>query len=129
MKAHFVRFYSPGTLFAEQTMQEIPSWDVNLAREMMKSIVERHGANPYSFQFITKSRADDELDSRETARSPMYYVGGKIETLEEIVARNDPKEEILISNMKNNGYARVWRTTSGWQWTQPLHDDDVVLAA
>ena len=57
----------------------------------------------------------------------MYYVGGKTETLEEIEARNDPEEEILRINMRNNSISRIWRTTEGWSWTQPLNADDVVL--
>ena len=56
-----------------------------------------------------------------------YYLGGKIETLEEIKARNDPAERTLLSNMEINCYPRVIVNTNSWRWTQPLKDDDVVL--
>lgn len=128
MKAHFVIFFSPGTFFAEQSQQSMDSWDVDKAVEMSKGIKERHGATPYGFCFTTRTRKDDELDSKETKRSGMYYLGGKVWTLEEIKRRADPKDSILISNMEANGYARVITNDNSWRWTQPLGDEDVVLA-
>lgn len=127
MKKHFVVFYSPGTFFAESTTKEIDAWDVNQAKEMARVIKERHGATPYGFQFITRGRTDEDLDSKVIDRSPMYYLGGKVETYEEVVARNDPKEEILRSNMKCNGYDRIITNTNSWKITQPLGDNDIVL--
>lgn len=127
VKAHFVTFYSPGTFVAETTTRPVERWSPELATEMMVSIQERHGAVPYGFRFATRTRGPDDLDSKESARSPMYYVGGVVETLAEVEARNDPKEEILRSNMRCNGYERIWTTTKGWRWTQPLRADDIVL--
>ena len=127
MKKHFVTFYSPGTMFAETTTKEIESWDVDLAVQMSKDILERYGATPYGFQFITRGREPDELDSKVIAKSGMYYLGGKVETLEEIEARNDPNERILRSNMRSNRWDRVWTSTKGWKTTQPLNDEDTVL--
>ena len=128
MEAHFVTFYSPGTFVAETTQKPLPSWDVDLAVAMATDIKERYGARPYGFRFSTRGRGPDDLDSREIASSPMHYIGGKVETLAEVEARNDPKEEILRSNMRVNGYPRIWTATEGWRWTQPLRDDDVVIA-
>jgi hypothetical protein len=127
MQAHFVTFFSPGTFVAETTTKPIPSWDVDLAVAMSADIQERHAARPYGFRFITRAREDNELDSKQVASSPMYYIGGKVETLAEIEGRNDPNERILRSNMQNNDWDRVWRSTEGWQWTQPLGADDVVI--
>lgn len=127
MEKHFVEFLSPGTFVAECTTKEVPSWDVDLAVAMMADIQERHGARPYGFRFTTRGRGPDDLDSKQIAKSPMYYVGGKVETLEEVLERNDPGEEILRSNMRCNGYKRIWMSTKGWKWTQPLNDDDVVI--
>lgn len=129
MQAHFVTFYSPGTFVAEQSTKPIGSWDVEEAVKMADEIEERYGAVPYGFQFTTRSRADDELNSKVTATSPTYYLPHcKIETLVEIEARNDPKEETLRGNMRCNGWDKVVRTTKGWKWTQPLRDGDVALA-
>lgn len=127
MQKHFVTFYSPGTLFAETTTKPIDSWDVDTAVAMSKDIVERYNARPYGFRFSTHGRGKDDLDSRELKSSRMYYIGGKVETLKEIEARNDPMEEILRSNMRCNGWKKIVRSTSGWAWSQPLERGDTVL--
>lgn len=124
---HFVTFYSPGTFFAEDTTKPIDSWDVPTAVKMSKSIVERYDARPYGFRFTTRSRGPKDLDSKEIAESPMHFLGGKIETVIEIERRNDPKESILLSNMKCNNWPRIVRSTGRWSWCQPLRDKDVVL--
>jgi hypothetical protein len=82
MEKHFVRFYSPGTFVAEVTEKPIDSWDVEKAKQLARDIKERYDAKPYGFRFVTYSRAADELDSHEAALSPLYYLGGKVETLE-----------------------------------------------
>src|SRR5690349_15021804 len=107
MRKTFVEFFSLGTLFPETTVREIPLRDVDEAVIMARDIVERYGAKPYGFQFFDRERKDDELDSRIVNRSGTYYLGGKIETLAEVEARNDPKEEILRSNMRGNGIDKV----------------------
>lgn len=127
MEKHFVTFYSPGTFVAEQSSKPIDRWDTDTAVAMAREIVERHGAKPYGFRFSTRSRYDDELDSRETEKSGMYYLGGKVETLDEVEARNDPREETLRWNMRINGHKRIVVNTNSWRWTQPLDDGDVVL--
>ena len=127
MKKHFVMFYSPGTFVSEMTEKEIDSWDVEKAKELAHSIKERHNATPFGFRFITRSRNDDELDSKITEKSNMYYLGGKIRHLDFIILENNPDERILISNMKMNGWDRVVENTNSWKVTQPLEKDDVVL--
>jgi len=127
VKKHFVMFYSPGTFFAETSEKPIDSWDVEKAKKMARSIKERYGATPYGFRFITRGRTAKELDSKEIALSPMYYLGGNVETLAQVKARATDKERILVSNMQNNGYDRIVTSTSGYKWTQPLQKEDVVL--
>jgi hypothetical protein len=127
VKAHFVTFYSPGTFVAETTTKPIPSWDVEKAKAMAKGIKERYGALPYGFQFITRTRGAKDLDSKVSKTSPMYYLGGKIETLAEVKARATEKDRILIANMEGNGYKRIITNDNSWIWTQPLKDSDIVL--
>ena len=127
MIKHFVIFYSPGTFVAESTEKPIDSWDVEAARKMANEITERYSATPYGFCFTTRERADNELDSKEVRRSGMYFLNCKIVTLEEVEQHNDPNESILLSNMKCNGYKAVVQATSGWKWTQPLTEGDIVL--
>jgi hypothetical protein len=127
VEQHFVTFYSPGTFVAEDTIKHIPSWDVETAKRMVHSIKERHGATPYAFQFSTRGRNDTDLDSKVIATSPLYYLGGKIETLEEVKTRATDKDRILISNMEGNGYKRIITTDNSWSWTQLLNPTDIVL--
>lgn len=124
---HFVTFYSPGTFVGEETTKAIDAWDISKALEMSKSIVERHGARPYSFQFSTRGRKAGELDSSVIAKSPLYYFGCRVETAEEIAQRNDSKEEILRSNLRCNGWKRIARPLQGYAGAYPLEDADIVL--
>ena len=124
---HFVEFRSPGTMVAEATVRPIDAWDVEIATAMARDIRERHGATPYGFRFLTRGREDHELDSREIAASNFYYLGGRIETVEEVRSRADPREHILLSNMEINGWDRIIVNDNSWRWTQPLQETDVVL--
>lgn len=127
MKKHFVTFYSPGTFVSEMSSKEIDSWDVKVAMEMARNIKERHSATPYGFRFSTRERGKNDLDSKEVAVSNMYYLGGRVRHLDFIIVENKPDEQILISNMKMNGWNRVIENTNSWKITQPLEEGDVVL--
>lgn len=128
MRKNFVVFYSPGTFVAENTERPLPGgWDIELAKSLAREIKERYGATPYGFRFITRARGPEDLDSKQTHRSHMYYLGGKIETLAEVKARATAADRILVSNMEGNGYERIVTNDNSWRWTQPLEKDDVVL--
>jgi hypothetical protein len=105
----------------------IDSWDVEKAKRMARSITERHGATPFAFYFTTRSRGEDDLDSKVTDTSVTYYLGGKVETLAEVKARATKDDRILISNMEINHYDRIITNTNSWKVTQPLNKNDVVL--
>jgi len=127
MEKHFVTFLSPGSFVSEETTKPIESWNIDTAIEMSKNIKERYGALPYGFRFSTRAREDYELDSKETERSGMYYLGGEVLTLEEVKAKNDPDDRILISNMECNKWDRIIVNTNSYKTTQPLGPKDIVL--
>lgn len=127
MRKHFVTFLSPGTFVAEETSKQVDSWDVDKAVEMSGAIIERYNALPYGFYFTTRERGEDDFDSKEVARSNMYYLGGEVFTLEELKARNDPNDKTLIWNMEVNKWEKIVENTNSWKWTQPLKEGDVVL--
>lgn len=127
MKKHFVTFQSPGTLFPETNELEIDSWDVEKAKEMARTISQRHGARPFGFRFHTLTRKDNEFEPKKTKSSCFYWLGGRVETLKEIEVRNDPKEQILISNMRGNGWDRVIVNDNSYRFTSHLDDGDVIL--
>ena len=97
------------------------------AVEIARSVLERYKATPYGFRFTTRSRTAKDLDSKVSAKSPMYYLGGKVETLEQVKARATAEDRILVSNMEGNHYDRIITNRNSWTWTQPLHADDIVL--
>lgn len=127
MQKHFVTFYSPGTFIAESSEFPIKAWDTELAVKMARKVKERYGARPYGFRFTTRARGGRDLDSKVIKTSGLYWLGGKVETLAEVEARNDPKEEILRSNMRCNHYDKIVTNTNSWRWTMPLEKGDVVL--
>jgi len=94
---------------------------------MSRKIKERHGATPYGFQFVTRERNRNDFDSKETKRSSMYYLGGEILTLEQVRARKDSKDRILISNMECNNHDRVIVNNNSYRTTMPFERGDVVL--
>lgn len=128
MKKHFVRFLSAGTFVAEETVKQIESWDVSQALEMAQGITERYGAHPYGFQFITRGRTDEELDSKVIEKSGIYYINGVVETLEQVKAKENPDDRILISNMESNGWGKVVTTCAPYKWTQPFNDGDSIVS-
>ncbi len=127
MKKHYVTFYSPGTFVAEQSTLEIDKWDVDKAVDMAHEIIERYNAKPYGFRFTTRTRGRKDFDSKETDHSNFYFLGGQVKTLAEVKAENNPKDEILISNMECNGWDKIVINTNSWRWTMPLDKTDVIL--
>lgn len=127
MIKHFVEFLSPGTFVSESTTKEISEWSVIKASEMATKIKERHGAIPYGFRFLTRERGEQDLDSKVIDTSGIYYLGGKVLTLEQVKARKDPKDSILISNMEINKIDRIIENTNSYKITLPLGKKDTVL--
>lgn len=127
IEKHFVIFASPGTFVSETTERPIDSWDVEKAVDMARTVLERHNARPYGFYFTTRTRGPEDLDSKVTATSPLYYLGGRVETREEVEARNDPKEEILRSNLRANDVEKIIINDNSWRFTAALKPTDVVL--
>ena len=127
MTKHFVEFLSPGTFVSESTRKEIDSWDVDKAQAMARDIVERHAAKPYGFRFLSRTRAGDELDSKVSAMSGIYYLGGRLRTREEVIADNLPNEETLRCNMQSNNVERVIENNNSWKFTTEFTERDTLL--
>ena len=127
VEQHFVTFLSPGTLVAETTTLPIKAWDVDQAVAMAGDVVERYDARPWGFYFTTRGRAADELDSRILATSGRYFLGGTIETIDEVAKRADPSDAILLQNMKANGWDRVVHCNSKYRCEQPMLETDTML--
>jgi hypothetical protein len=126
---HFVTFLSPGTFVNETTSKEIKSWDVKTACKMAHKVVQRYNATPFAFYFSTVRATGSgwNAEKKTVKTSGRYFLGGKVETLEEVQKRNDPKEEILRWNMEHNDMKKIVVNTNSWKTTQALEKDDVVL--
>ena len=107
MKKYFVKYYSPGTFMPEVNTEEVEKHDVEQAKEKARNIIQRYGATPFGFRFVTRERGENDFDSKETFVSPMHWLGGTVLTLDQVIARNDPKDKILISNRKGNKIEKV----------------------
>jgi len=138
MKKHFVTFYSPGTFFAESSRREIAEWDPALAVAMAKDVVERHGARPYGFRFSTDVVRDPvpdgeggtlRVEGRQVADSPMHFLGGEVVTYDQVEARKDRKLDILLSNMRGNGWPLVIEVRNGYLSTLPFAVTDLIVDA
>jgi hypothetical protein len=133
---HFVTFYSPGTLFHEETRREIDSWDTRAATKMAAEIVERHGSKPFGFRFSTSIVVSDVLDgiggtmpetSKEIAKSAPFYIGGRLRTLAEVEA--EEPGSILAWNMRANDWATVVETCSPYRACNVFQHGAVLLDA
>lgn len=130
VQKHFVEFVSPGTMFPETTEKEIDFWDVEKAQKMAEKIEERHGATPYAFRFKTRSRGEEDLDSKVTKTSRFYYLNAVVMTLEEVKARKSKDDKILISNMEINHFNKIVTNgpnSKGYRFHLPFEAGDVIL--
>jgi len=135
-EVHYVIFLSPGTFVSEQSEKKIDAWSPTLACQMSEQITERYGAKPYGFKFITNIEADPintwdgeqlEVKPKLKAESKVYYINGVVETLAEVEARNDPKEDILRGNMRGNGWGKIVTTNNSYRHCAVFNDGDCVV--
>jgi hypothetical protein len=136
MRKHQVTFYSPGTLFPEQSTKDIIKWNPALAVKLGQDVSERYHAKPYGFRFHTILVADPlddgeggklEVVSKTVKSSGTFFLGGKLETYTEVCERNDPKERILRSNMRGNEDWIVVVNTNSFKSTLPFEVNDFIV--
>lgn len=133
-KKHYVTFYSPGTLFSEQSSQEIAEWSPPLACKLSQEITERHGAKPYGFRFETRLVSDPVDDgeggklnvaSKEVASSGIHFITGELKRYDDIP--NVPEFRMLRSNMRCNGYWVIVENTNSFKSTLPFEADAILV--
>lgn len=135
---HYVTFLSPGTLFSESSTKEIDSWDTKKAVEMAEKILERYNAKPYGFRFSTYKTHEPvsdgeggtlEVRPKLTKESGLYFLGGKLETYDDVVRRNSDKEQILRDNMRFNDIWIVCINDNSWRATMPFEESSAIVDA
>lgn len=134
MRKQFVTFYSPGTLFSENTEKEIESWNTKAAIKLFDDIVERHGAKPYGFRFLTKLVANPindgeggklEVQPKTVEKSGVHYITGTIKTYDDVL--KEPDTDILASNMRMNEIALVIENTNSYKSTHEFNKEDCIV--
>ena len=126
MKANFVTFFSPGTFVNEESTMPIKYWDTDEALKIARGVTERYNAKPFGFQFFTKERGENDLDSKVTEKSHMYYIGGIIKNKSD-VAKEYGEDSVLYQNMVCNKFDRIVENNNSWKVVQRLLKGDVVL--
>lgn len=135
VEKHYVVFYSPGTIFHETRQQPIESWGIPEACMRARNVVERHGAKPFAFTFITVLTADPIPDGRggmlnveekQIAKSSLHFLGGMVQCYDDLLA-NPEGQEILISNMRYNNIPYVVVNENSYRSFNPFGEHDVVV--
>jgi hypothetical protein len=138
MRKHQVTFYSPGTLFSESSTHDIESWDTVKAVELAETVLARYNAKPYGFVFETIIVAEDvpdgeggtlKVQSKSVEKSGIHFLGGRLETYDDVVARNDDKENILRSNMRSNEMWVIIINDNSFRSTLPFNEEDYIVNA
>ncbi len=135
MRSTIVTFYSPGTFFSESSSKDVPLRDIAFAVEMAQTINERYGAKPYAFRFSTRITAEPIPDGeggvlqvvpKFVDESGLYFLGGELLFLDDVIKRKDPKELILLDNMRRECPIVVINCNS-YKSTIPFGEQDVIV--
>lgn len=125
MKQDFIEILTSGSFFSESSIMAIDNWSIDLAVEQLRSRYAERLDKPYGFRFMTKERGPNDLDSKVSKRSGIYFFPGRVSTYDEVVARRDARDSILISIMSSNGFDRVICVKGGM--TLPVTEWDTLL--
>ena len=121
MQKHFVNLLYAGIIVSEKSSHEVSDWNISEVYEIIRS----QKYKPYGFEFITRERKDNELDSRIIKSSGTYYLGGTVLNSEQVMARRDFNTRILLSNMETNSWEYVIETVNGQFF--PFEENDILL--
>ncbi len=118
----FVEYFYPGILVNESSSQEVEARDAQkCAREIPK------GAFMFRFYdvfYMEDAETEEVLNRKRLNESKAYYVDG-VALDKEGVKKEIPNNEILLSNMRANGWDKVIKTRTGN--IQPLNDDCIII--
>lgn len=122
---NFVTFVSVGAIIDEKTVKPIKYRNVTEAKEMASEIVERHGARPFGFYFITTNGEKPGSKEYKEDRSGMYYIGGVVKKIEEL---DQTRYRDIISALSDLDVNRCIFVKSGkYEVVKPFMDHDCVI--
>ena len=126
---HYVDFYSPGTFVSESSRRPIEAWDTTAAVELANGIMERHGAKPYGFRFVTMREhppIDDgaggflEVTPKLVEQSGLHYLGGTVLTFDDLEFTDTEQRKrwrICRDNMRCNDEPVIIMNDNSWRFT------------
>ena len=121
--SRYVRFLAPGSFFAEEWSRPVETLDPRAVawpdNAYAFSLHERVDVHDGPDVFIGKSRQIGPL---------YYHPDSKVVTLEEVAARNDLGDRILLDNMRINKWPSVIYSRWG-NWPQPFDAEKMAVLA
>ena len=103
----FVTFFTIGKTDAEEDTKLVPGWNVELAITMARNMYSRQFIKPYAFRFSSRAWSNVDLCSTVRATGPMNYLGGRMEPLAKLEARDEPEERLLLAKIRERGFGTV----------------------
>ena len=129
-------------LKADEVTSDVPiiavslDGDLAVVEEVFISGADDYLAKPFAFSFETRIVADPvpdgeggelRVEPKTVKESGRHFIGGTVETLAEVQARNLQNENTLRSNMEGNGWNAIVTTINGYKSTQPFTGTDVMV--
>lgn len=117
MTKHYVRYWFPGIIVSEDSIEEIKSRNVKI----------KPPKGAYAYQFFDREEVEKDgetLIGKPKNESGMFYLGGEVKTREDI--EREMPGSILASNMRCNKIERVVMTKAGQ--AMELHKGDEVVS-
>ena len=121
---HFVTYlFSPDSCSKPITVPS-PAWDPRHAIERIDTVCGTHRHRPHRFYFTTPHDANHGFTN--PTRSHMYYLGGFVETQQQVLERTSPQSPLYRSMVDKNVHqvVTIQRDTIH---TYPLTPNDIVM--
>lgn len=117
----YARFLTKGSFFAEEWTELVSSADPN-------DVVFPDGAYAFTMnERVDVVDGDDVYTGKASQIGPMYYhPDSKVVTFDELMSRNDPRDRILLENMRCNGWSSMIYTRCG-DWPQPYKKESMKI--
>lgn len=101
MEKKFIVFTipEPGSPQPTKITMAAEEHSIELANKMADDLLQQVGIRPSGFHYTTRARGEEDLDSKEISKSPMYYFEGKTLTMDQVKELPEPKRTNMIYNM------------------------------
>ena len=117
----WVKFYSPNILCADTWTEDVTGDDPN-------EVVWPERAYAFRMYYRVDVYIDGERFKGDNQGGGVtyYHPDSKVESIDEVRARNNPEDSTLLGNMECNGWSHIIWTRWG-NWPQPYESDTVVV--